>query len=308
MAFQNSAASPSFTTPSVSNQFNTQASLDPSSSRLSSLNLPPMSASTPVVTLAGAQLNDKRVRISMLPNSPSIFYKDRNNKLLHNYLFSTNGVIFPFQPKVDISFSASYQPQKVTQSNFAFYSYENSEIKPFELSCDFPVRNPFEGQYVIASLMFLRSLTMMFTGQDTNISSNGHNLAGSPPLIVSLNGMGFGGLDNIPIVISNVTTSYPDNVDYVSITMSGVTNLANEIMKVPTMMSISVSCIPMFSRYFASQFSALYFSSGAQRLLGPDIPSSVNTIQTFSPAGTNSAQSNQLQIPSDSLGQQTITG
>jgi hypothetical protein len=201
----------------------------------------------------------------MLPGSPAIFYKDPSNTLLNKYLSSTNGVLFPFQPKVDISFSANYQAQKVIQSNFTFYSYENSELKPFDLSCDFPVRNPYEGQYVIAALTFLRSLTMMFTGNDDNVSNNGQMLAGSPPMVVNLQGMGFGGLDSIPVAITNVTTSYPENIDYVTITMPGAENLANELIKVPTLMTISVTCTPMFSRQFASQFSAINFSTGKQR-------------------------------------------
>ena len=255
--------------PSIAPQSSDWSSLDPSSNRLSTLNLLSTSSPTPVVTLAGSQLNDKRVRIAMLPNSPSIFYKDKDNPLLYNYLGATNGMLFPFQPKVDISFSANYQAQKVTQSNFTFYSYENSELKPFELTCDFPVRNPYEGQYVIAAMTFLRSLTMMFTGNDTKSIGSGATLAGSPPMVVSLQGMGFGGLDFIPVVITNVTTSYRDDVDYVTVTFPGVPMLADEIIKVPTLMTISVSCTPMFSRDFASQFSALNFSFGDRRLLGP---------------------------------------
>jgi hypothetical protein len=240
------------------------SALDPSTSRLSSLNLSASSTPTPTVTLSGEPLNDKRVRISMLPNSPAIFYTDPNNTLLYSYLTATNGVLFPFQPKVDISFSANYQPQKVIQSNFMFYSYENSEIKAIDLTCDFPVRNPYEGAYVIAAITFLRALTLMFTGNDTE-----YGLAGSPPLIVRLLGMGFGGLDYIPIAVTNVATSYPDNVDYVTIPIPG---LNNELTKVPTMTTITINCIPMFSRAFASQFSTIDFSTGIQRLLGPYPP------------------------------------
>lgn len=253
-------------------------------------------------------MNDKRVRIAMLPGSPAIFYKDQGNPLLYNYLGATNGVLFPFQPKVDISFSANYQAQKVTQSNFVFYSYENSELKPFDLTCNFPVRNPFEGQYVIAAITFLRSLTMMFTGNDNNFGNNGLDLAGSPPLVVSLQGMGFGGLDYVPIVVSNVTTSYSDDVDYVTITLPGVANLANETIKLPSMLSISVSCIPMFSRAFASQFSALDFSTGARRLLGPagagsarsgaDVSVSAGDLPTLN---TTSADLSNFQIQEESI-------
>jgi hypothetical protein len=275
--------------------------VDPSSSRLNTLNLTSFQKSSPSVTLSGAELNDKRVRISMLPNSPAIFYKDKlGNALLYNYLGATNGVLFPFQPKVDISFSANYQTQKVTQSNFTFYNYENSELKPFELTCDFPARNISEGQYVIAAITFLRSLTMMFTGMDNSIANNGYNLAGSPPLVVSLQGMGFGGLDYIPIVITNITTSYPDNVDYITIKMTQAANLSSEIIKIPTLTTISVSCLPMFSRTFASQFSALDFSSGARRLLGPNGFTSSSNISSYEVSTTVTANDTSSSIDTTS--------
>jgi hypothetical protein len=201
----------------------------------------------------------------MLANSPSIYYKDINNPLL-NILQSTNGVIFPLQPIVNIQYSAQYEEQSLTHSNFSYWSYKNSSIKPIDLIGEFPIKTPYDGQYVLAALHFLRSLTFMFTGWDAPY-------AGAPPMVVSLSGMGFGGLDNIPVVISNVTTTYPDNVDYVSIAIPG---LQNEIIKLPTQMSIAVSCIPVFSRSFASLFSNFSYSLGGQRLVGPN-PINIST-------------------------------
>ncbi len=261
----------------------------PESARLNSLNIPSSAPISPTVTSSGIVLTDKRVRIGMLPNSPAIFYKDSNNPILAP-LANTNGVLFPFQPKVDLSFSASYQAQKNVQSNFTFYNYENSEMKPFDLSCDFPVRTQFEGQYVIASLIFLRSLTLMFTGND---NQTGFNLAGAPPLVVSVSGMGFGGLDNIPVAITNVTTSFADTVDYVSVAIPG---LVNEITKLPSVMTITVSCQPMFSRQFASSFSALSYSMGIQRLLGISTTAELakiksNAINNTQPTTTNATVS-----------------
>ncbi|VVC05052.1 Uncharacterised protein [uncultured archaeon] len=275
-------------------------SSDSDSSRLSSLDLSSFNSSSTAttVTVSGNSLNDKRVRIAMLPNSPAIFYRDSDNPLLYNYLEPTNGVVFPYQPKVDISFSANYQSQKVTQSNFTFYSYENSEIKPFDISCDFPARNVNEGRYVLAAMTFLRSITFSFTGNDSNVGSSGINLAGSPPLVVSLQGMGFGGLDYFPIVVSNVTTSYRDDVDYISVDFQDVNNLAGELIKIPILTTISVSCIPVFSRAFASQFSTIDYSTAAQRLLGPNgysqpssSSSSTSTSSTSSTTDDNSAVS-----------------
>jgi hypothetical protein len=232
----------------------------PETTRLDSLNIPPsLTNKQPTVTYSGVSNLDKRVRIGMLPNTnKAIFYTDPKNILL-SPLVDTHGVLFPYQPKIDIGFSANYQTQKVAQSNFSFHSYEQSEMKPIEVSGEFPIRNSLEGNYVVACITFLRSLTMMFTGNDKN--------PGSPPLVVALSGMGFTGLDTIPVVITNVNTSFADNVDYLSIPITG---LNGEITRLPTIMNISVSCQPMFSRAFASAFSVESFSSGTTRLLGPN--------------------------------------
>jgi hypothetical protein len=118
----------------------------------------------------------------------------------------------------------------------------------------------------------------MFTGND-NIT--GSNLAGAPPLVVSIYGMGFGGLDTLPCVVTKVTDSYPDNIDYISIPIS---SLNNEITKVPVLTTLTVSITPMFSRDFASSFSTLKFSNGTRRLMGPSPATS--TLATTPSTGT----------------------
>ena len=260
---------------------------DPSSLRLDSLNLSSLSQSSPTITYSGNSLNDKRVRISMMPNSPKIFYNDPNNNLL-NILAATNGVVFPFQPKVDISYTANYDSTEVIHSNFAFKSYKNSELKAIDLTCNFPVRTPFEGQYVISAIHFLRCLTMMFTGNDSGETLGAYNLAGAPPLVVSLSGMGFGGLDNIPVAVTNVTPSYPDNVDYLTIAIPGLNN--GELTKVPSQMVVSINLLPMFSRAYASAFGLKDFSYGKTRLLGPNPTFPVtNNISTSVPSGSEAS-------------------
>lgn len=282
MAFLNNGVTTSSAlndlTPIVPTAFSSDSiqSIDPSSSRIASLNIPIKKTISPKVTYNGASSNDKRVKISMLSGSPAIFYRDPNNKLL-TILNKTNGVIFPFQPAVAISYSSNYENQVVTHSNFMYHSYKNSEIKAIDITCDFVVRTPFEGQYVTAALHFLRCLTMMFTGNDSSVGSGKINLAGAPPLVVSLSGMGFIGLDSLPVAVTNVTTTFPDNVDYVTVSLPG---LNDEITKIPTQMTVSISVIPMFSRLYVSHFGLQDFSNGTTRLMGPNPDLSSNLDST----------------------------
>jgi len=111
-----------------------------------------------------------------------------------------------------------------------------------------------------------------------------YNLGGSPPLVVSLSGMGFAGLDNIPVGVTNITASYPDNVDYLTIAIPG---LNGELTKIPAQMIISVNLQPMFSRAYASAFGLKDFSYGKTRLLGPNptFPTASSVTETPTNAG-----------------------
>jgi len=209
---------------------------------------------------------DTRVRVS-LPALANMFYQTAQKGELLYPLALTDGVIFPFQPKVDIVYKANYEATSPAHSNFTFQSYKNSAISGITISGDFPVRTPYEGLYVIACLTFLRSLTMMFTAQDVT-TSGGMIAGGTPPQVARLWGMGFGGLDCMPIAITSVTTSFPEDVNYVTIDVPAAAGGQMESTKIPVMMTISIDTVPLFSRAFASKFSAFAFANGSQRLLG----------------------------------------
>lgn len=218
------------------------------------------SNASPIITTNNNVINDTRVRLSLPPGSTQ-FYKDQTNNLLA-ILGDTDGVIFPFQPAISLGYSATYQPQVLTHSNFTYYSYQNSQISPINISGDFVVRNPYEGKYVFAAMTFLRACTMMNTGAATNPN------IGAPPPILRLTGMGFGGYDNIPVGLTNVMVNYPPDVDFVTV-YPGLTT--GETSKIPVEFSMVIDCQPMFSRSFATSFDSSAFSSGLQRTLGPGV-------------------------------------
>lgn len=247
------------------------------------------SSSTTSVTVPG-QLPETRVRISLPPTS-TLLYKDGTNALL-SILQTTNGVIFPFQPNVSIGFNANYSNQDLTHSNFAYNFYQNSRMDNIDISGEFVVRNPWEGSYVIAAMHFLRSSTMMFTGIDGT-------LAGVPPPVLRLNGMGFGGLDNIPVVLASVNVTYPENVDYVTVAVpsNNSATTGSEVTKIPVSLTISVSCIPMFSRDFASNFGVTNYANGTTRLLGAAFDNSTQSgdqLLTDNASGTTNPTSTSL--------------
>jgi hypothetical protein len=227
---------------------------------------------------------DWRVRVSLAPNS-NYFYNDPSNRLLSpliseignnitsavvqsiNNLFGPSGqtrvgVVFPYTPTLSVSHTANYQAQKLTHNNYTQYFYENSEVSAISLSGEFTVQNVNEGQYLLASIYFFRSITKMFFGND--------GMAGNPPPLVYLNGYGQYYLPNVPCVVTSFSHTMPDSVDYMDIPEPGltynpaVTNPTLNSTRLPTTSTISLSLQPVYSRYAQSQrFSLNDFARGA---------------------------------------------
>lgn len=230
---------------------------------------------------------DWRVRISLPPGatyfnntllSPlklSSAYKDplypNENDVAFNAAAALLGqsqpttVVFPYTPNVQITHTANYTSQKLTHNNYAHYYYDNSEVQSINLTGEFTVQNITEGQYLLATIYFFRTITKMFFGQDP--------LAGNPPPIVYLNGYGKYYLPNVPCVVTSFQHTMPDSVDYVEIpepTTTGVENYnlstnrnIGATTRLPTTSSITVSLQPVYSRLGQSQnFSLQDFAAG----------------------------------------------
>jgi hypothetical protein len=154
--------------------------------------------------------DDWRIRISLAENS-NIFYKDPT--LLYNALQAplkeTNGVVFPYTPSITMGHSANYSSQALTHSNYPAQFYTNSEVNDIQISGDFTVQSPEEGQYLMAVVYFFRSATKMFFGSGDNI--------GNPPPIVFLDGYGSHYFPHVPCVITNFSHQLSSDVDYIQV-------------------------------------------------------------------------------------------
>ena len=227
---------------------------------------------------------DWRVRVSLAPNS-NYFYNDPSNRLLSplvgevgnnitsavvqavNGLFGGSGqtrvgVVFPYTPTVQVTHTANYGAQKLTHNNYTNYFYDNSEVQAISISGEFTVQNVNEGQYLLASIYFFRSITKMFFGNDA--------MAGNPPPIVYLNGYGQYYLPNVPCVVTSFSHTMPDSVDYMDIPEPGLTynpNFTNPVLnstRLPTTSTLTLTLQPVYSRLAQSQkFSLNDFARGA---------------------------------------------
>lgn len=160
------------------------------------------------------------------------------------------GIYFPVTPTIKQDTKVNWNPSNIQHSNYAVYSYQNTDVGTISVSGQFPVQNRQEAVYWLATIHALRAITKMRTGNDT--------LAGSPPPVCRFNAYGANVYENVPVVVGGFTVDLPSDVDYIT----GF-NLGNRVNKVPTLSTISLTLIPVYSRREMSRFGVDQFISGA---------------------------------------------
>ena len=153
-----------------------------------------------------ASNTDWRLRIS-LAKGAGYLYNDPTPGILQP-LKPTNGVIFPYTPKIDMGYKANYSPYDLTHSNYRGYFYQNSNINDINITGHFTAQNTAQANYLLAVIHFFRSATKMFYGaKDPN--------RGSPPPLLFLSGLGQYQFNNHPCLITEFSYNLPDDVDYI---------------------------------------------------------------------------------------------
>ena len=152
-----------------------------------------------------ASTTDWRLKIS-LAKGAGYLYNDPTPGILQP-LKVTNGVIFPYTPKIDMAYKASYSAYDLTHSNYKGYFYQNSSISDISITGHFTAQNTAQANYLLAVIHFFRSATKMFYGQDAQ--------RGSPPPLVFMSGLGQYQFNNHPCVITEFAYNLPEDVDYI---------------------------------------------------------------------------------------------
>jgi hypothetical protein len=202
------------------------------------------------VSWAGTQIEDKRAKLT-------VPYDYCNLDLLtsgpRNELFNNGGIVFPYTPSISFERSATWTPQSLIHSNYNFYAYKNSAVTSIKLSAKFTVQNDTDAGIYLSTMLLLNALTKMPFGTDTN--------AGSPPPICRLSAYGGFVLDNVPVAVASFQTELTPDVDYyiTSPMLDGTTGSYDYFNQgsnmVPTVSTITLSLIPVYSRYEQMTFS-----------------------------------------------------
>lgn len=163
----------------------------------------------------GVQKNDRqksdwRVRLELANNADYLYNIAKEGDLLYP-LKSTNGVIFPYTPQIQMSYRANYDSVDLVHTNYRQHFYKNSSVDDISISADFTAQDTSEALYMLAVIHFFRSVTKMFYGQD---GRNGP-VAGTPPPLCYISGLGQFQFNEHPLLITNFSYSLPNDVDYI---------------------------------------------------------------------------------------------
>jgi hypothetical protein len=176
------------------------------------------------------------------------------------------GFFFPLTPSMIIQHSANYNALSQTHSNYPFQAYQNSQVDQMNIIGEFPVQNQQDAKYWVATVNFLRTVTKMFFGKEQAFKGN-------PPPIMHLSGYGDHMFNKVPVVVQSFNVELRSGVDYISTKQNAVykKDLSNpNDMKnadvdqtwAPTLSTISVGVIPVYSRDSIKSFSLTDFASG----------------------------------------------
>ena len=190
---------------------------------------------------------DWRVRLTLPPGLANTIYKD--NPLLAPLSFENRGVIFPYTPNITVSYTADWQAQKLTHSNYASQNYNSSEVQDIQIQGTFTAQNQAEAEYLLAVLTFGKLVTKMFFGNSEH--------AGNPPPILHLYGHGTYQWNRVPVVVKNFQYALSSDVDYIPVAKQQNT-------RVPaTIESMSWTVAPVYSRQQMAKFSYQQFADGS---------------------------------------------
>jgi hypothetical protein len=203
----------------------------------------PTLPSEPIINYTDANGNSQseflRVRIRVPFNYLNEYTVGKNSELA-----KVGGIVFPFTPSISYDVKAEYTAPNLLHSNFPINFYQRSSVGPISITGKFTVENADDARVYLATVHLLKSLTKMRFG-----GINGDPDSGAPPPVCRLDAYG-SMLKNVPVVITSLRIELPDSADYFIIN-DNITGRNS----VPTVSTLSITCLPMYSRAEMQSFS-----------------------------------------------------
>jgi hypothetical protein len=157
------------------------------------------------------------------PNKPS------ENVL--SILYETEGMLFPYTPAISVSQSVNWDPIALIQNNYDVNSYQRTPSVNISVTGTFTTQTQREGEYLMAVLHYLRTVTKSYFGVQDRASGK----AGTPPPVLYFDGYGDFIFRYIPVVVKSYSYAFDEAVD-----SSIFTARSGHRAKLPAKMSITM--------------------------------------------------------------------
>lgn len=184
-------------------------------------------------------------------------------------------VIFDVSPTVTEERSVEYSQQSPIHLPGTIQVYKRTNSRNFSITADLISRTREDATKNIKTLQTLRGWTMPYFGygsrtgskQDLNDNRSGGELLGAPPDVLYLyayssptsrNKKDFVNVNEVPVVITSLSISYPNDVDYIP-------TFGSNKEPMPTKMTVSISLVETHSPHEYESFSLQDFKAGRLR-------------------------------------------
>jgi hypothetical protein len=195
---------------------------------------------------------DFRVRIRAQTTAKTSVYGPAGSSNILNILYDTNGMLFPYTPTISWSQAVEYDPLHFTHSNQDYYVYRNTPSTTIDVSGQFTLQNQREGEYMLACMHFLRTVSKMYFGQQNP------QLAGLPPPVLLFSGYGNYMFNDLPVIVKSHSYSLDNTVDYVTVNTAGGT------ARLPALITMQVQLIVQHTpQDMRTKFDLDQFRTGA---------------------------------------------
>lgn len=189
------------------------------------------------------QKTDWRARLRPKNGGAEQFYNAiAGGDYLMRPIKESGGLVWQYTPTLFLNGGAVYDQQEAQGSNYSINTYVQSKMPILPVSADFTANDDYEARYMLALMTFIKVATKSYYG-DAAVADKKY---GTPPPVLIFEYLGEHGFNKVPVVVSNYSIQYPDDVDYVPVR----TNIANgdtHVTYVPTRSSVTIDLLPTYT-------------------------------------------------------------
>lgn len=204
------------------------------------------------MTETRAQLTVKGMSYTLPFDGPAAMLRNRR------------GIVFPYTPVISSSMTTEYTQYDIVHSNFPQQSFTRHKPGNINITAQFINQTLDDAKYTSGVMHFLSVVMKMHFGDnDAN--------AGTPPPLLEFSAYGMTNFNKVPVFVTSVSTTFPDDVDYVKFnvyTTDSQNSTSPHIINLPAIMNFNIELTPHFTAYNQKKFNLKSFASGSLYSLG----------------------------------------